>query len=326
MKECKIELRSRQYCAAIAMAATAVVGAGVTAYQASQQQKAAKKAANAVANGGEDMYGRKVEPVPYESHLGTDESYGSDVVANTRQDVTESLPDIFRISQQVNAVNEAQRKKRTGGAFQDTIMQEGANLKAMEKGFVPGDVQAQIKRLVSENLGGAFDPKAMGGGSAVAADAARHLGLTSLDIMNKGMALAPGWRSNVDSFIYKPSNVMQDFVSPIAAIKGDAERLQMAKDEAEYQSANNIERADAMPDPSTVGSFRDSLITDAMKSKADANMQNALVGLVNSGVGAYGAYKSSFPTTGNPDAGVPGVSASAVARSTGKTAYNPNAY
>lgn len=297
-------------------AVTAVVSAGVGAYSAyssSKQASAQNKAAQGQAGAGNsDLYGQKFEPVPYNDRIGTDASYAKQVMPDVLDNVKMTMPEIFGIAHDVNQYNERVRKNRTGGKFQETIMQEGANLSAMEKGQVPQDVIDQINRMVAENLGGAFDPSAGMGGSATAADAARRLGLTSLDIMQTGMSMAPSWRSNVDSFIYKPQNVMADFISPVAAITSDANRLQMARDEAEYVSANNIARAEAMPNPGTVGSFRDSLTLGALQQQNSRNEGDALAGLVNAGGAAVTQFGNAFSSktpTANPMAG---------------TAYRPN--
>lgn len=275
----------------------AAIAAGTQVYIANDQKKTAKKAQSQAQVNNEALYGKKFEAVPYNDRVGTDEGYGREVMSDVLSNTKQTLPDIFRIAARVNATNEAERKKRTGGAFQDTIMQEGANLEAMQKGNVPQDVIDQVNRMMAEHVGGAFDPSnpGFGGNSATANNAARHLGLTSLDIMKTGMSMAPAWRANVDSFIYKPQNVMSDFINPVAAITGDANRLQMARDEAEYISANNITRAEAMPNPGTVGSFRDSLLLGAMENRADANMAQALSGLVTSaGTATFNAYKQNY--------------------------------
>jgi hypothetical protein len=304
-----------------AVGAVAAVGtAAASAYSAYDQGQRAKKAASQTQ--GPDMYGRKVEPVPYRDRVGTDESFAEDIMPQALGDVKSTLPDIFRIAARVNSTNERMRSDRTGGKFQSTIMQEGANLDAMQKGNIPPDVLAQINRMVAENIGGGFNPTAPGfGNSAVANNAARNLGLTSLDIMRTGMSMAPAWRSNVDSFIYKPQNVMSDFIAPVAGMRMGGEQLQMQRDQAEYISANNIERADAMPDPMVSGQFRDSLLLGAVQNRADDNLNQSLLGLVNAGGAAYQSFKTSNSTPSTSP--VPGVTNAAYKASTGMSPYRP---
>lgn len=306
-----------------AAGATLAVGAAsayVSYDSAKKSRDQAQSAQDQSRKDAQDLYGRKVEPVPYNDRIGTDESYARDIVPETLGNVKQTLPDIFRIAGRVNATNERMREKRTGGAFQDTIMQEGANLKGMLQGNIPQDVLEQINRMVAENIGGSFDPTAPGfGNSAVANNAARNLGLTSMDIMRTGMSMAPAWRQNVDSFIYKPQNVMSDFISPVGAMTMGANELQMRRDEQEYISANNIERANAMPDPSATGQYRDSLLLGSMQNRANDNMNQALLGLVNAGGAAYQGFKTNFSTPSS----VPGVSQSAYTASTGATPYSP---
>lgn len=263
--------------AAIATAVAGVASAGVAAYSASQQGK-----------GGADMYGSKVEPVPFESKVGTADSYAAKLPYETNRNVEASLPELFGITTKINAFQRRGREKDTGGTFYNTQKQEGANILAMEKGEVPGDVQDSIHRIVAQHLGGAFNPSSGGKGgfnfSQPQGGLARALGLSSMDVMKAGMTYAPAWRSNVNSFLYKPQDAAKDIYNPMMQAGLDASKIQNDIDQSNYNSANNIARAEAMPDPQAVGSANDQAVGMAELSKAIPTFGSALAGLAS----AYG--------------------------------------
>lgn len=290
----------RCYCVAVAGAVAAVGTAAAGAYSANQQSKAAKQAANVGTP--EDRYGRKVEPVPYNDRVVSDENYMNYMGEDVTDMVQGSLPDIFDIANKIDTQTRNVRKKNAPD-FYSTMNQEGKNILEMEKGMVPSDVVASINRLVAQNLGGAVDPSAPSGGfaiSATASDTARRLGLTSLDLMKTGMQLGQSWRSNVDSFLYTPEDAMKGIFFPgINAALGSAQ-LQMGRDQAEYVSDNNIERAEAMPNPQTTGQANDMLTMGALKAQSTQNYADAMVGLVNGGAQLYTTTRSALapkPTT-----------------------------
>lgn len=300
--------------AVIVGAVATVAAAGVSAYSAHQSAKAGSA---------EEKYGSKVEPEPYDDNVGTQDSYARRLPGETKENLDESLPTIFNIANLVNKRNMKKRDKMTGGAFSETIQQEGSNILAMEKGHIPSDVIDSINKIVAENLGGAFDPTAKGGGfamSATTADAAHRLGLTSLDIMGKGMAFASAWRSNVDSFLYKPQDAMEDFWLPTAKLGLDASKIQLARDEAEYLSANNIARASAMPNPQVTGAANDALTQGATTSQSIENIGGALAGLLN----AYGGTGSGAPPINVASPTTRGTAGEAIPLSTRPPGWNPS--
>lgn len=282
------EFKLQQQQTFVAVAAVGTVAAvGVSAYSAydAHQQAADNKAG---------AYGTKVVPVPYKDNVGTPDSYAAKVAGEAGTSIEGSFPELFNIANRVNANAAKKREKASGGTFGATQRQEGANILAMEKGEVPADVQDQIQRMVAEHLGGAFDPSYKAGGfsmSSVAADSARRLGLTSLDIMGKGMSFAPAWRNSVDSFIYKPQDAFKDFLLPQEQVGLAASELQMKRDENQYLSDNNIVRAAAMPDPQVTGGINDTLTSGAQMSQAISSGTKALGGL-------YGAATSGATTQG----------------------------
>ena len=272
--------------AAVVSAVAGVASAGVAAYGASQ-----------TGSGGEEVYGSKFEPVPYDDNIGTEDSYAREIYGDTQAFVDQGLPQIFDIANRVQNRNQRRREKFTGRTFRDTVRQEGANILAMERGYVPGDVINSINRIVAEGLGGAVDPAGVDAGfgnSLTANNAARNLGLTSLDLMNKGMAFGPAWRQSADSFIYKPQDAARDFFFPAAQVALEASNIQLQRDTNQYISANNIARAAAMPNPAAVGSMNDSLQGNAMLADSIGSIGSALAGLVNFG-GGGGTAASGLP-------------------------------
>lgn len=291
---------ARCYCVAIAGAVATVAGTAATVYNTSEKSKAAESAQgqlNSASN--TDKYGRRVEPVPYNDRVATDENYMNYIGEDITDTVQGSLPDIFDISNQIDRRAERMRR-RVSPDFYGTIRQEGENIAALERGVIPSDVVDSINRVVAQNLGGAVDPSAPNGGfaiSATASDTARRLGLTSLDLMKTGMQLGPNWRTNVDSFLYTPEDAINGIFMPGMNVALGSAALQMKRDEAEYISANNIERSRAGADPAVRGGVNDALTMGAIRSQTTQNQADALIGLVNSGVNLYSAVKPKQTTS-----------------------------
>lgn len=307
--------------AATVTAVAAVAAAGVSAYSAYSSSSAGGEGGDA------GKYGSKVKPEPYNDRIATEESYARTITAETSKNLEQSLPGVFDIANKVNSKLTRQRNQRTGGAFSETQRQEGANILAMERGQIPQDVIDSINKIVAESLGGAFNPSSGGVAGAgfdmsnIETGAANRLGLTSLDIMGKGMAYAPAWRTNVDSFLYKPQDAMKDFYIPTAQIGLDASKIQLARDEAEYISANNIARAAAMPNPQVTGAANDALTTGATTASSIGNAGDALAGLITA-FGSYGGGGSAPVNISNPTSySTPGQS---IPLSTRPPGWNPS--
>lgn len=298
---------------AITVAAVATVAAaGVSAYGASQQAKGQKAAANQLGKGlddaaaigtPEELYGTKYVPPEFEDTTSTD------VFGDTSKGVARSLPEIFSISEQINAKNRRTRNIATGGAFGRTQRSEGEALEALTKGTVPKDVVDSINRLVAENLGGAFDPSgntaSQFGFSATAADTARRLGLTSLDLMKTGLQFGPAWRASVDSFTYKPQQAAADIFAPAAALNLREQELRSQQDVNKYNSLINVGRAEAGPDPAAAGAKNDAIMMASLRGSAGAasaqatgNQYNALAGLINAGGAAITTGATAYKTAG----------------------------
>lgn len=299
MKTCKIEEKMRCYCAATVTAVAAVAAAGTAAYGAYSQSKAQGDAADqaqaALDADKEATYGKKVKLPAWEDDLG-DRSY----TLGMFDDFQESLPLLYDISRRINTRSNNERNRTSGGTFKSNLAAQGSNIESMLAGEIPEDVADSINRTIAERFGGSFDPSKPGGfaggisqtGSALG----RSLGLTSLDIMEKGMSFAPEWERLVDSFTYTPGKAIADAGTFLSAAQ-----LQLSRDNAEYQAGVNSAIAEGKPVPSIAGSVNDKLRLDTIGSTADANKQKALAGLITAGAGGatsiYNSLKTSPTTT-----------------------------
>lgn len=289
------------HCALTVTAVAGVAAAGVSAYGAYSQSKAQKDAASAAQAGldgnPEGAYGRKIDLPNYEDSLG-DEPYQRGVW----KDFEASLPTINAIAGDVNATAMGLRNRNSGKTFKKNLVQQGENINDMLRGEIPGDVADVIQRAVAERIGGTFDPGAPGGyagGVSQAGSAlARSLGVTSLDIMEKGMSFAPEWEKLVDSFTYTPGKAIADAGTFLSAAQ-----IQLRRDESKYEGEVNQELADAQPDPTVAGSINDRLKLTNIRSQADANQMKALAGLITAGAGGatsiYNAYKPTPTSAGS---------------------------
>lgn len=311
--------RFKCYCAATVTAVAAVAAAGTAAYSAHQQAKAQKDAA-AQAQGalGADpaaTYGSKVEIPNRVDNIGTPQGYGQQLFG----DFQASIPSITSAASQINAYALRQRDRVSGGTFRDNLEQQGSNIQSFLSGEIPQDVQGFINRYVAERSGGAFDPSVPGGYggglSQSGSGLARSLGLTSLDIMDKGMSYAPTWEQLVDQFTYKPTNALAD-----AGTFLNAAQLQLARDNATYDAAVTKATGDAAPNPQVAGAVNDNLRLDTLKSTASANEMKALSGLITAGVGGLTNIYNSLGTGSTPKYPYAGTS---TVPGTNTTAYIP---
>jgi hypothetical protein len=205
------------------------------------------------------------------------------------------------MANKLQAQNMAQRNAATGGAFGQTMQQEGSNILGMEKGQIPADVAAGMQRQIAQQVGSGVlqAPQGQQGlpgyGAGQSQDAlARSLGMNSYQIMQQGMQMAPNWRSNVQSFMYTPQQAMQGFYLPQAQLGA-----QMAANQ--YQSEASKAMAAAQPNPQTVGQIN----TQIFQAQQDARTAQ-LAGQAVSGLATgYSNYMNPTQSTAyNPKTGV----------------------
>lgn len=287
--------------AATVAAVATVAAAGTAVYSASQKAGAT----------GTNQTGSKFAPVPYQDNVGGKDSYSQQIYGqggDMQSFMENGLPMNFDIARRVNEFDRRRREQATGGTFDATTRQEGGNILAMERGELPQDVIDSVNRIVAENLGGAVAPGAPSsfGNSTTANSAARTLGLTSLDLMKTGMSYGPSWRSNADSFIYKPQDAARDFFFPAANVALNASRIQLERDQNQYIADNNIARAAAMPDPHSVGALNNQLQGQAGEAQGVGNIGSALAGLIHTyNSPATTATSASYTRPFDTNAGTP---------------------
>lgn len=145
-----------------------------------------------------------------------------------------------QINQMLESVSPgyASMAARAGGVISDMI-----------SGKIPGDVSDAVQNsAAARSLGGGF------AGSGMARNlVARDLGLTSLDLTQRGINSLQNW-SRTMAAIYEPSmmSVSSMFISPMQQATFDVEErnLQLERDWLANQIA-------AMPDPTTSGMFNE---------------------------------------------------------------------
>lgn len=284
--------------------ASAVIGVGTQAYSAYSANKQAKQANNAAGAFGdqagnlkkalgadpEDLYGTKFIPEEYKSNIGKPGSIDTESASRAMGSVKGSLPDLLSLTKDINIQNATNANRLTGGQFSKVLRGSGADISQMLKGQVPQDVVESINRLVAEHLGGAVNPSSVSGGfdmSTTASDTARRLGITSFDIMQKGLSFAPAWQQSVQSFLYRPEQAARDFLFPQQSANLAAAALQEGVDTSQYYSRNNLLRAESAPDPQARGKLDDALKLLAIQTGAQGNAAAANQGLVDS-IGSLG--------------------------------------
>lgn len=119
------------------------------------------------------------------------------------------------------------------------------NIEAELKGQLPSDVKTAVTNAAAA--------KALSGGTSGSEFGrnivARDLGLTSLDLTEKGLSSAESWMKTVSS-IYEPSmmSVSSMFISPAQEASFDTQERN-----AQFQRQYLQNQISAMPDPVTVG-------------------------------------------------------------------------
>jgi hypothetical protein len=155
-----------------------------------------------------------------------------------------SLPAAEALVSSTNQFSQSQVQKMLEAAipgYSSMSATASSDIESFLKGEIPSDVTAQIEEsTAAAALGGGY-----GGSGAATNLTARSLGLTSLDIMNRGLTSAQNWMTTMNS-IFAPSelNVSSMFISP----------QQMFQDTFQNQEAAwNVQwlknQIAAMPDP-----------------------------------------------------------------------------
>lgn len=165
--------------------------------------------------------------------------------------------------------------------FQGITATASSNIASMLRGEVPSDVSTAVQNSAAARaLGGGYAGSGMGRNLV-----ARDLGLTSLDLTQRGLSSAQSWMTTMNS-IYQPSmmNLASMFISP--------EQMYATENEQNIQQFQRQwmqEQINSMPDPVTRG-IQDSIAEVGMAFLGGSHTpyyQNASPGQrVGGGVGA----------------------------------------
>jgi hypothetical protein len=159
-----------------------------------------------------------------------------------------AIPQAEQIAGRVNLFNQQQLDQMLENVipnYKALTTDISQNISQMAAGQVPTDVQGQIQRSAAARaLGGGY-----AGTEAQKNLVARDLGLTSLDLTQKGLASAESWMRTASS-IYEPGmfNVTSMFVSPAQQAGFD-----VAERQSQFQRQWMQNQISAMPDPTAVG-------------------------------------------------------------------------
>jgi len=153
------------------------------------------------------------------------------------------------------------------------------------RGEIPQDVQDQIMRSVAELGGAGFQPsagmapqgQAPGGFQAAQGLLSRQLGLTSLDLQQRGQGLAQSWQSIAGSFIESPLQVGQARLGYEQA----AADIQMQKAAAEVGIALDLSGR-------TYGRAVDTIGSRLAANQAVASGIQSIGSAAAGGIGGYG--------------------------------------
>jgi hypothetical protein len=156
----------------------------------------------------------------------------------------QALPRAQQIATQVDLFNQQQIDQMLENVipnYKAITGQVSQNIAALTAGQIPTDVSQQIQRsTAAQSLAGGFAGTQAGGGLL-----ARDLGLTSLDLTQRGLASAESWMKTASS-IYQPGmfNVTSMFVTPQQMASFDVEERN-----AQFQRQWMQNQIAAMPAP-----------------------------------------------------------------------------
>ncbi len=170
-----------------------------------------------------------------------------------------------------NAFSQDQIRKMLEGAipgFSNIVGNVSSDIESLLKGEIPQDVASAVQ----SNAAGRALEGGYGGSGASRSLVARDLGLTSLDLTQKGIGSAQNWMQTMNS-LYAPGeiNVSSMFVTPEQMFNAD---LTNQQNKWGVKWLHN--QVAAMPDPQTaaiakdVGGMTDSLVSSLMSSGSGA--------------------------------------------------------
>lgn len=156
-----------------------------------------------------------------------------------------ALPELERLGRGVDKYNLSQRLQMLSQGipgFTD-IREAGSDaLLSQLRGEIPQDVGDELQRNANARaFAGGY------GGSGMAGNlTARDFGRTSMDLINRGQAVAPGWLGTLGSLLPEQFNVQSGFLSPSEQINAGQWNETMRYNRDWLQN-----KLDSLPDPET---------------------------------------------------------------------------
>lgn len=225
-----------------AVAVAAVVSAGAAAYSANQQKKSAAATNAAIADAAPVAPGK----VPFPQLVNTGQSQGKAVATNLK-----GLGGIFDLARQTNRFQQGQALQgyTTMQPYFKTLQEQiGRNALSFAKGELPSDVVSSIGRAAaSRGLASGFGLGASGAGVGTSLGSLnlRALGLTSLDLAQKGTSLGMAVNAQAQALtpgLFDPSSM---FINPGTQLQADEFNAgavnQTNQLNAGYQNAANVQ-------------------------------------------------------------------------------------
>lgn len=193
-----------------------------------------------------------------------------------------ALPGLMDLGSDVNAYNLSERAKAltAGIPGYDAISKKGSDvLLSQLNGVIPDDVASAIgRRSNARAFAGGY-----GGSEAARNLESRDLGLTSLDLIQRGQAAAPGWLTSLYNLgVPQQFNVQSGFLSPTDVISTNQWN---ETNRFNTQWAQN--QLDALPDPETAAIAKDvGQLTDLVATAALAWAGGGIGGMIGGAGGA----------------------------------------
>lgn len=275
-----------------------VIAAGAAAYSANQQKKSAAAANAAIAGA------QPVAPghVPFPTLVNTGQAQGKAVQTNLN-----GLGGIFDLARRVNGFQVGQAKRGYTAMqpyFQTLQEQIGRNALSFAKGELPSDVVSSIGRAAAtRGLASGFGLGASGAGVGTSLGSLnlRALGLTSLDLSQKGTSLGMAVNAQAQALtpaLFDPSSMFLTPNTQLAADQFNAGAINQTNQlNAGYQNAANVQNVGLQ------NAILQQQATNTLAASNAANQQysaaaNTIAGLAatqfNTGQNNAGFYNSAY--------------------------------
>jgi hypothetical protein len=209
----------------------------------------------------EEIYGRKVVVPDY-----------PELDAAQRQAVKADraiIPDVEDLAREVNTMNAAEIERLLKSIIPD-LGQINTNVSETIASWTRGEPGSGVENLIARKSAERAVAGGFGGSGMHRNLEARDLGLTSLQVFEKGMASAERWVASVLNTQAPAFDVTSMFISPAQ---------QFSANEAKWQRDLYAETMAAAPNPAARGAF-------------DSEME--LIGMVLSAYGGGSGYKQSY--------------------------------